>query len=186
LWLRLEANECVDVLVVDEAAQMSLANVLAVSQAAPSLVLLGDPQQLEQPLRGSHPEGTEVSALHHHLKGAADRPDCGSLAPCRISIILALEIQAARRETERPAGDPQVDPGYEPGQPALGHASHLRRTAQLGIDVGQTSVAKYMARRRGGPSRGWRTFLRNHADGIVSMDLFVVPTLSFRLRCMAF
>jgi transposase InsO family protein len=52
---------------------------------------------------------------------------------------------------------------------------------KLGIDVGQTSVAKYMARRRGGPSQGWRTFLRNHADGIVSMDLFVVPTLSFRL-----
>src|SRR5712691_4308032 len=52
---------------------------------------------------------------------------------------------------------------------------------KLGIDVGQTSVAKYMARRRGGPSQGWRTFLSNHADGIVSMDLFVVPTLSFRL-----
>jgi hypothetical protein len=52
---------------------------------------------------------------------------------------------------------------------------------KLGIDVGQTSVAKYMARRRGGPSQGWRTFLRNHADGIASMDLFVVPTLSFRL-----
>ena len=52
---------------------------------------------------------------------------------------------------------------------------------KLGIDVGQTSVAKYMARRRGGPSQGWRTFLCNHADGIASMDLFVVPTLSFRL-----
>src|SRR6195256_2750558 len=51
---------------------------------------------------------------------------------------------------------------------------------KLGIDVGQTSVAKYMARRRGGPSQGRRTFLCNHADGI-SMDLFVVPTLSFRL-----
>src|SRR5215471_13750330 len=53
---------------------------------------------------------------------------------------------------------------------------------KLGIDVGQTSVAKYMARRRGGPSQGWRTFLCNHADGIASIDLFVVPTLSFRLR----
>ena len=45
----------------------------------------------------------------------------------------------------------------------------------LGIDVGQTSVAKHMARRRGGPSQGWRTFLCNHADGIAAMDLFVVP-----------
>ena len=52
---------------------------------------------------------------------------------------------------------------------------------KLGIDVGQTSVAKYMARRRGPPSQGWMTFLRNHADGIVAMDLFVVPTISFRL-----
>ena len=40
---------------------------------------------------------------------------------------------------------------------------------------------KYMARRRGAPSQGWRTFLRNHADGIAAMDLFVVPTISFRL-----
>jgi hypothetical protein len=52
---------------------------------------------------------------------------------------------------------------------------------KLGIDVGQTTVAKYMARRRQPPSQGWKTFLRNHADGIVSMDLFVVPTISFRL-----
>ena len=52
---------------------------------------------------------------------------------------------------------------------------------KLGIDVGQTSVAKYMAKRRRPPSQGWRTFLRNHADGIAAMGLFVVPTLSFRL-----
>jgi transposase InsO family protein len=52
---------------------------------------------------------------------------------------------------------------------------------ELGIDVGQTGLAKYMAQRRGGPSQGWRTFLCNHADGIAAMDLFVVPTLSFRL-----
>jgi hypothetical protein len=52
---------------------------------------------------------------------------------------------------------------------------------KLGIDIGQTSVAKYMARRRKPPSQGWKTFLRNHADGIAAMDLFVVPTVSFRL-----
>jgi len=39
-------------------------------------------------------------------------------------------------------------------------------------------VAKHMARRRGPPSRGWKTFLRNHSDGIAAMDLFVVPTIS--------
>ena len=52
---------------------------------------------------------------------------------------------------------------------------------KLGIEVGQTTVAKYTARGRRPPSQGWRTFLRNHADGIASMDLFVVPTISFRL-----
>ena len=52
---------------------------------------------------------------------------------------------------------------------------------KLGIDVGQTSVAKYMPQRRGPPSQGWKTFLLNHADGITAMDLFVVPTVSFRL-----
>jgi hypothetical protein len=51
---------------------------------------------------------------------------------------------------------------------------------KLGIEVGQTSVAKYMARRRGPPSQGWKVFLIN-ADGIAAMDLFVVPTVSFRL-----
>ncbi len=55
--------EAVDVLVVDEAGQMSLANVLACAQAAKSLVLLGDPQQLEQPQKACHPEGSELSAL---------------------------------------------------------------------------------------------------------------------------
>jgi transposase InsO family protein len=52
---------------------------------------------------------------------------------------------------------------------------------KLDIDIGQTSVAKYMVRRRGPRSQGWQTFLHNHADGIAAMDLFVVPTISFRL-----
>jgi transposase InsO family protein len=52
---------------------------------------------------------------------------------------------------------------------------------KLGIDVGQTTVAKYMAKRRRPPSQGWKSFLRNHGDAITSMDLFVVPTISFRL-----
>ena len=69
LWARDEMAGSVDVLFVDEAAQMSLANVLAMSQAATSIVLLGDPQQLEQPQRGVHPPGAEVSALGHLLAG---------------------------------------------------------------------------------------------------------------------
>jgi hypothetical protein len=52
---------------------------------------------------------------------------------------------------------------------------------KLGFEVAQSSVAKYMAKRRGPPSQGWRTFLRNHAPDIAAMDLFVVPTLGFDL-----
>jgi len=69
LWGRGEMARSVDVLFVDEAGQMSLANVLAISQAATSVVLLGDPQQLDQPQRGVHPPGAEVSALGHLLNG---------------------------------------------------------------------------------------------------------------------
>jgi uncharacterized protein len=68
-WAREEAFECVDVLFVDEAAQMCLADVVAVSQAAKTLVLIGDPQQLDQPRQGTHPDGTDVSALDHVLGG---------------------------------------------------------------------------------------------------------------------
>ena len=52
---------------------------------------------------------------------------------------------------------------------------------KLGIEVAQSSVAKYMIKRRGPPSQGWRTFLRNHAPDIAAMDLFVVPTIGFDL-----
>ena len=52
---------------------------------------------------------------------------------------------------------------------------------KLGFEVGQSSVAKYMVKRRGPPSQGWRTFLHNHAPDIAAMDLFVVPTIGFDL-----
>jgi len=52
---------------------------------------------------------------------------------------------------------------------------------KLGIEVAQSTVAKYFGRCRRPPSQGWKTFLRNHAAGIVAMDLLVVPTIGFRL-----
>ena len=73
-WARGDFEQSVDVLIVDEAGQMSLANVLATAPAGRSLVLLGDPQQLEQPLQSSHPEGSEVSALYHLLDGEETMP----------------------------------------------------------------------------------------------------------------
>jgi transposase InsO family protein len=51
----------------------------------------------------------------------------------------------------------------------------------LGIDVAESTVSRYMVRRRRPPSQGWKTFLHNHAAGIASLDLFVVRTISFKL-----
>lgn len=75
-WSRPDFRSSVDVLVVDEAAQVSLANVLAASAAAPRLLLFGDPAQLEQPQRGVHPPGADVSALEHLMgEGHLTMPD---------------------------------------------------------------------------------------------------------------
>jgi len=52
---------------------------------------------------------------------------------------------------------------------------------KLGFSVAQSTVAKYMVKRRGPPSQGWKTFLRNHAPDVAAMDLFVVPTIGFKL-----
>jgi transposase InsO family protein len=52
---------------------------------------------------------------------------------------------------------------------------------KLGIEVSQATVAKYLVRRRGAPSPTWRSFLRNHAEGIAAIDMFVVASASFRL-----
>jgi uncharacterized protein len=75
VWASEKMRNAVDVLFVDEAGQMSLANVVAIARATDSLVLLGDPQQLNQPLQGSHPPGAELSALAHVLGEHATMPE---------------------------------------------------------------------------------------------------------------
>jgi len=71
LWSRPEMARSIDTVFVDEAGQMSLANVLSVAGAARNIVLLGDPRQLAQPSKGSHPPGSDLSALDHMLGSAA-------------------------------------------------------------------------------------------------------------------
>ncbi len=75
LWARQDAEESVDVLFVDEAGQMSLAKTLAAAPAAKSLVLVGDPRQLQQPMKGAHPDGAAISALDHLLGKAVTIPE---------------------------------------------------------------------------------------------------------------
>ena len=79
LWSREDFAGSADVLFVDEAGQMSLADVLAVARGAKNLVLLGDPQQLEQPQQASHPPGAEASALQHVLGAHETMPDVAGL-----------------------------------------------------------------------------------------------------------
>jgi hypothetical protein len=67
------------------------------------------------------------------------------------------------------------------GNPLWGAPRIHGELLKLGFEVAQSSVAKYMVKRRGAPSQGWRTFLHNHASDIAAMDLFIVPTVGFDL-----
>ena len=75
LWSREDMTGSVDFLFIDEAGQMSLADAVAASLCTRNLVLLGDPQQLDQPLQGTHPPGAERSVLAHVLNGDRVMPD---------------------------------------------------------------------------------------------------------------
>ena len=75
LFAREHLSGTVDVLFVDEAGQMSLANAVAMSGAASSMVLLGDPNQLPMVSQGVHPEGARESALEHLLNDAVTLDD---------------------------------------------------------------------------------------------------------------
>ena len=85
-------------------------------------------------------------------------------------------------------GRPQIDAdlralirGMSMENPLWGAPRIHGELLKLGFEVAQSSVAKYMVKRRGPPSQGWRTFLRNHAPDIAAMDLFVIPTIGFDL-----
>jgi predicted RecB family nuclease len=74
LFARGELSESFDLVIVDEAGQMSLADVIALSRCARNLMLVGDPRQLAQVVQGSHPVGAAVSALQHLLGDEVTMP----------------------------------------------------------------------------------------------------------------
>src|ERR1700736_4363243 len=93
-----------------------------------------------------------------------------------------------RWKSRRRGGRPPIDTELRPlirlmslENPFWGAPRIHGELLKLGFAVAQSSVAKYMVKRRGPPSQGWRTFLRNHAQDIAAMDLFVVPTIGFDL-----
>src|SRR5437773_3427188 len=104
------------------------------------------------------------------------------LASCRLSFVLDLEGALRKTRTTRhfkrtPRSDRTMcreNPGW--GAPRI--HGELRK---LGIDLGESSVSKYMVRCRKPPSQTWRTFLENHAQQLVSIDFFTVPTIRFQV-----
>src|SRR5262249_60822795 len=104
-----------------------------------------------------------------------------ALASRRFPPVLALEVPVA-------CGRPQIDADLRAlirrmsvDNPLWGAPRIHGELLKLGFEVAQSSVAKYMGKRSGPPSQGWRTFLHNHSPDIAAMDLFVAPTLGFNL-----
>ena len=103
-------------------------------------------------------------------------PDARALAPGRLSLRLALEVACTGRATANRRRVARIDPTDEHENPLWGAPRIHGELLKLGFEVAQRR-AKYMVKRWGPPSQGWRTFLRNHAPDIAAMDLFVVPTI---------
>jgi predicted RecB family nuclease len=118
MWARPEYAGTVDTLFIDEAGQMSLADVIAAGQAATNVVLIGDPQQLQRPLKGSHPAGAEKSALEHLIgERKTISSDMGMLLPrtrrmhpnlCRFT----SEVFYESKLSAHPVTDPYVVEGH--------------------------------------------------------------------------
>ena len=93
-----------------------------------------------------------------------------------------------RWKSHRRGGRPQIDPELRElirrmsvENPLWGAPRIHGELLKLGVEVAQSSVAKYMLKRGRPPGQEWRTFLHNHAPEIAAMDLFVVPTIGFKL-----
>jgi len=92
------------------------------------------------------------------------------------------------RWKSRHRGRPEVDPEIRAlirrmcrANPLWGAPRIHGELLKLGIDVSESTVSKYMIKRRGPPSQSWRTFLQNHAKELIALDFFTVPTATFRI-----
>jgi transposase InsO family protein len=107
--------------------------------------------------------------------------DAAALAPCRLPRLLALEIPTARWPAKYTGGHSAPHSRDECRQPALGRPADPRRTTQARHRCWTDHGRKIYGEEEDAAVAGWKTFLRTHADGIASIDLFLVPTISFRL-----
>lgn len=119
-------------------------------------------------------EGAECD--HHRSTG-----DRGALASTWLCRILAMEVSRASWPPCVPVKIRQLIREISGANPLWGAPRIEGELLKLGIDVARSTVAKYMEKGRHPPSQSWKTFLQNHADGIASVDFFVVPTIGFKL-----
>jgi transposase InsO family protein len=92
-----------------------------------------------------------------------------------------MEVEVSRRQTKGPARNSPTDSSHEPDQSALGRSQDPWRTSQARHRRWPNLRCQIHGKAQKAAIQGWKTFLHNHADGIASIDLFVVPTISFRL-----
>ena len=110
------------------------------------------------------------------------------LASCRFPPLLALEVPAARWPTENHRGNSRPDPAPGSRESEWGAPKIHAELQKLGFAVSERSVARYLRRivLRGDPGQKWLAFLRNHREAIVGLDLFTVPTATFRVVVLPF
>jgi hypothetical protein len=128
--------------------------------------------------------GLSVSPVARLAFGARHRqPRNGRcLASRRLSSVLDLEVrrgQPGRPVISREFWDLIRRIGRE--NPGWGAPRIHGELVKLGIDIGESSVTKYMVRCRKSPSQTWRTFLENHFAQLVSIDFLIVPTIRFQV-----
>jgi hypothetical protein len=120
------------------------------------------------------------------LEGCALHGQAGNgrwLASGWISALLALEISAAWRPAEDQRGGSRPDSAAGAGELRLGRPENPGRIAEARLRALRETVARYLRRihRRGNPAKKWLAFLHNHREAIVALDLFTVPTATFRV-----
>jgi putative transposase len=119
-------------------------------------------------------------AVKHISRQSHDRH---RLASKRVSPVLDLENSGCGKPG-RPAVPKEVSAlirTMSRDNSSLGSPAFHGELLKLGIDIGETSVSKYMVRRRRPPSQTWKAFLENHVKSMVSVDFFTVPTIRFQI-----
>jgi hypothetical protein len=119
--------------------------------------------------------GLKIGASHRET-GDGDR-----LASQRLSALLVLEESSSSWSSAGNDRGEGADSTLSAANPGWGAPRIHGELGKLGINVSETTVAKYMVRHRHPQSQTWRTFLSNHVKELVSADFFVVPTATFRL-----